>query len=212
MQMNLWGLNNFPNLGPHANDVDAAAFATSQGYTRDSMIYWNTTLGCYRIYDGTNWVCLAIRKVDYPIFEWLLFNGAVASTLNGGEISTSKLPKVSVDPGIQFKVALNNLIASHDLIIELTFGHSTLTQTLDLDLNYVSVGAAENLDTKASAPVLNITPVTPGTAYQKSIEIFTVPHAQISDAAAVEFRLSRDTAGADTGDLEIWNIRAYQIG
>ena len=149
-------------------------------------------------------------KTFHRIYDWLLFNGAASGTLNTGKITTTTLPKVSVDPGVQFKIDNRFFLTGQDMTIQVLCGHSTLTQTLDMDLNYVRTGVGLNLNTQVAAAVLNVTPVTPGTAYEGFVITFTIPGADIVQGGGIEFQLSRDTAGADTGDLEIWELRAYQ--
>jgi len=156
--------------------------------------------------DGQRW-----EMTDRYIYDWIMFNGAVADTLNGGKITTSRLPVGSVDPGIQFKDDMKHYSSNRNVTVEIIAAHSTTTQTLDIDLNYVTVNPAENFNTKAAGAVLNATPVTPGTAYQRFTFTFTVPLADILEDGSIEFRMSRDTGGADTGDLHIWAVRVYQV-
>lgn len=145
-----------------------------------------------------------------PEFDWLMFNGAVNDTLNGGKITTTKLPKTATDPGVQFKVDNRFYITGKDMFIQVLCGHSTIFQNLDIDLNYVRTGVGLNLNTQPGAAPLNETPATPGVAYNGFVITFTVPGADVVQGGGIEFQLSRDTSGADTGDLHIWEIRAYQ--
>lgn len=149
-------------------------------------------------------------KTFHRIYSWLVFNGATADTLAGGRVTPTKLPKTSTDPGIQFKADERYFITGVDMVVILICGHSTLTQTLDMDLNYTQIGSGLNLNTQPGEAPLNETPVTPGVAYDHFLITFTIPGAAVVAERGFEFAISRDTAGADTGDLEIWGALAYQ--
>ena len=149
-------------------------------------------------------------NIELPIFDWLLLNGAFADTLNGGRISTSNLPQASQGPAIQFKVDLYDMRTGRPLMIAVMCGHSTVSQGLDIDLEYVVVNTGENYNTKALEAVLNLTPTTPNVAYQRFIMLFTVPAAGLVTGGSFEGRIIRNV-GAETGDLHIWQIRAYQV-
>lgn len=157
-----------------------------------------------------HWV-RAFKISEPPIFSWLLFNGALADTLNGGKITTTRLPVGSTDPGHQFKVDLKGIDPAVDLIIQIIYSHSTINETLDLDLNYVAVNQGENFNTKVAGAALNATPTTPGTAYERHSYIFVIPNADLEEDGSLECQHSRDTAGVDLGDTHIWEVRAYQV-
>ena len=143
------------------------------------------------------------------IFDWLLFNGGVASSLNGGRITTTRLPVQSTDPGIQFKVDTKDYQPAKSMIIGVVAAHSIPGEVLDFDLNYVSVGIGENFNTEAPSVVVNATPVAPAIAYDAFIFYFLIPAADVESSGYMEFQMSRDTAGG-VGDTHIWEIRAYQ--
>ena len=166
---------------------------------------------CIRLAVAT-YAWIALGTHDLPIFDWTLFNGALADSLNSGKITTSRLPKSATDPGVQCKVDLKNYDGSKDVIIQVIASHSTALQPIDVDLNYVEVGPGENFNTEAPGATLNAVPTTPATAYERFTFTFTIPAADINSNGSLELQLSRDTAGADTGDLHIWEIRAYQQG
>lgn len=162
--------------------------------------------------DIYEWVPINADLVDFAVFNWLMFNGAINGTLNGGCISTSRLLKVSANPGVQFKVDLNKLSTNTDLLIQLICAHSTVGQTLDLDLEPLNIGITENFNTKAVGVSINATPTTPAVAYDWFAANFTIPIATLSAGGSFEGRIVRDNTGADTGDLDIWGIRAFQFG
>jgi len=150
-------------------------------------------------------------NIELPIFDWLLLNGAFADTLNGGRISTSNLPVIAQAPAIQFKVDLFDLKITSNLLIAVICGHSTINQDLDIDFEYVVVNPGENFNTKAMEAVLNLTPTTPNIAYNRFVMLFTVPVDQLVANGSFEGRIIRNIGG-ETGDLHIWQIRAYQVG
>lgn len=199
-------------LGEFASDALAEAEAVAgYGGLSDGMWYWNTMDNEYRIFNGTVWLVYDVRMVDFPIFEWMLFNGAVAGTLNTGKITTTKLPKQTEKPGIQFKVDLRDMIDDVDMVIELVGSHSTITQTLNINLDNTIINPGENFNTKAAEATLNIPPVTPGAAFQRFTAQFIVPAVALEVCGSFEGQLWRENAGADTGDLHIWQLRAYQV-
>lgn len=192
---------------PTIDYLDWAGFVSPAAGPTEIYICRRTGVGVYE------WQALAFLEdiSSLPVMDWLLFNGAVGDSLNAGRITTTRMPKTATNPGIQFKVDLEHYDPADNIIILIAMAHSTLTQTLDLDLNYVLVNPGENFNTKAPGVVLNETPVTPGVAYEAFTQIFTIPAAAITAPGGyLECQLSRDNAGADTGDLHIWEVRAYQ--
>lgn len=200
-------------LGKFPNTASAENYAnTTGGGLSGGMWYYNTTADAYFYWNGSIWVSGEINVVEYPIFDWLLLNGAAADTLNGGNISTTNLPVASQVPAIQFKVDLYELVNDVNLLIAVMGGHSTINQTLDLDLDHAVVNPGENYNTKAGGATVNSAPVSPAVAYERFAGdiIYSIPHADLEAGGSLECRLTRNV-GAETGDFHIWQIRAYQV-
>ena len=143
------------------------------------------------------------------IADFLLQSGATTGTLHNGEILTVNLPSVSSAPKFRFKVDLNTISSSKDLLIDVICAHSTTGQTLDLDLDYICVNPGDNFDNKVAGATLTEAPVTPATAYERFVETFTIPIEDIQENGSLECKFTRDV-GADTGDLHVWVVRVYQ--
>jgi len=141
---------------------------------------------------------------------FLLQNGAITGSVNGGYIRTVVLPKSSDTPTVQFKAFLHGIIETVDMKVDIISMHSTVGQNLDLDLEYTVVGSGDNFDTKAQEAVLNETPTTPDVAFDRFVVSFTIPQENISEDSALEMRLTRNV-GAETGDYEIWGVIIYQV-
>jgi len=143
------------------------------------------------------------------IADFLLQSGATTGSLNSGEILTVNLPSASTAPKFRFKVDLNTISSEKDLLIDVIFAHSTASQTLALALDYIAVNPGDNFNTKATGATLNATPVTPATVYDRFVETFTIPIANLVENGSLECKLTRNV-GVDTGDLHVWIVRVYQ--
>ena len=216
------GNDNVGILGDFIDDLDVLLYIRAQhldttfnglGNPWAGMIYWNIIYHQYKYYDGTVWQFFPSGEMItlHRTFHWLLFNGAVAGTLAGGRITTSRLPVASAFPGIQFKVDEQYFTSGTDVIVMMICGHSTGLQTLDMDLDYTQTGVGLNLNTQPGEVQLNVTPITPAVPYDHFLVTFFIPGATVVAGRGLEIQISRDTGGADTGDLHVWEVPVYQL-
>lgn len=152
----------------------------------------------------------------FSIQDFLLFRGAMQSDLNSGAVGTVILKKIATHPAasavVLCIVSADEEVFDPEKALKFRFflAHSTASQTLDIDFDYTVINTGDNVNTKAAGTTQTNTPTTPATAYGDLTSDFEIPAAEITGHSYISFKLTRETGGADTGDLHILSVGVYQ--